>query len=297
MNVTILPWFIPLWFALSYFPLTKFQCYSFFSDLPTTSTTVLVPTTATPHSTGTTTITAVLGSASNATNAIPKTVSEATITTPSFHLPSTTSILIDSEMTTGNSNLSQHCKRTRFPFSSISWSLSHWWETCQSNRDGSDAGPSCWQWALPGALSAGVCAVVADVTQVTQDVKGLVPNTSSSWLQCCSWIILQACHLFQLFNDSCEWKMTPVQLEPCWTFAITSISLCGCAPCVAVATTQDCLHYIAEQYPSRDPYQALLQFSPHKKEWNTNILSQCQQAIPLGSAAKVIQKSWAAFAK
>ncbi|XP_064003469.1 low-density lipoprotein receptor-related protein 8 [Pogoniulus pusillus] len=81
------------------------KCYK---DLPTTSTTVLVPTTAAPRSTGTTTITAVLGSASNATNGIPKAVSEATITTPTFHLPSTTSILIDSEMTTGNSNLSQH---------------------------------------------------------------------------------------------------------------------------------------------------------------------------------------------
>ncbi|XP_054021144.1 low-density lipoprotein receptor-related protein 8 [Dryobates pubescens] len=81
------------------------KCYK---DLPTTSPPVLVPTTAAPRSTGTTTITAVLGSASSTPATIPKAVSEATITSPGFRLPSTTSILIDSEMTTGNSNLSQH---------------------------------------------------------------------------------------------------------------------------------------------------------------------------------------------
>ncbi|XP_068879549.1 low-density lipoprotein receptor-related protein 8 isoform X2 [Aphelocoma coerulescens] len=57
---------------------------------------------------GTTTITAAPGSANDTTEVVPKAVPEATITTPSLHLPSTTSILIDSEMTTGNSNLSQH---------------------------------------------------------------------------------------------------------------------------------------------------------------------------------------------
>uniref|UniRef100_A0A6G1RZZ6 LDL receptor related protein 8 n=1 Tax=Hypotaenidia okinawae TaxID=2861861 RepID=A0A6G1RZZ6_9GRUI len=81
------------------------KCYK---DLPTMSTTLVVSTTAASRSASTTTITAVAGSADNITEVIPKAVSEATITTPSFHLPSTTSILIDSEMTTGNSNLSQH---------------------------------------------------------------------------------------------------------------------------------------------------------------------------------------------
>ncbi|XP_027750517.1 low-density lipoprotein receptor-related protein 8 isoform X2 [Empidonax traillii] len=81
------------------------KCYK---DLPTTSAPVLVSTTTAPPSTGTTPITAVPGSARNTTEGIPRAVPEATITTPSLHLPSTTSILIDSEMTTGNSNLSQH---------------------------------------------------------------------------------------------------------------------------------------------------------------------------------------------
>ncbi|XP_050162795.1 low-density lipoprotein receptor-related protein 8 isoform X2 [Myiozetetes cayanensis] len=81
------------------------KCYK---DLPTTSAPVLVSTTTAAPSTGTTPITAVPGSARNTTEGIPKAVPEATITTPSLHLPSTTSILIDSEMTTGNSNLSQH---------------------------------------------------------------------------------------------------------------------------------------------------------------------------------------------
>ncbi|XP_053929235.1 low-density lipoprotein receptor-related protein 8 isoform X4 [Cuculus canorus] len=77
-----------------------------FKDLPTTSTAVLVSTTTASHNTGTTAT--VTGSASNTTEVVPKAVSEATVTTSSFNLPSTTSILIDSEMTTGNSNLSQH---------------------------------------------------------------------------------------------------------------------------------------------------------------------------------------------
>ncbi|KAK4820292.1 hypothetical protein QYF61_022862 [Mycteria americana] len=81
------------------------KCYK---DLPTTSTTVLVSTTAASRTATTTTIATVIGSANNTTEVIPKAVSEATITTPSFHSPSTTSIFIDSEMTTGNSNLSQH---------------------------------------------------------------------------------------------------------------------------------------------------------------------------------------------
>ncbi|XP_010285866.1 PREDICTED: low-density lipoprotein receptor-related protein 8-like [Phaethon lepturus] len=81
------------------------KCYK---DLPTASTTVLVSTTAASQTAGTTTIATVLGSANNTTEVVPKAVSEATITTPRFHLHSTTSILIDSEMTTGNSNLSQH---------------------------------------------------------------------------------------------------------------------------------------------------------------------------------------------
>ncbi|KAJ7423947.1 Low-density lipoprotein receptor [Willisornis vidua] len=81
------------------------KCYK---DLPTTSAPALVSTTAVSRSAGTTTVTAVPGSASNTTEVTPKAVPEATITTPSLHLPSTTSILVDSEMTTGNSNLSQH---------------------------------------------------------------------------------------------------------------------------------------------------------------------------------------------
>ncbi|XP_054690181.1 low-density lipoprotein receptor-related protein 8 isoform X2 [Grus americana] len=81
------------------------KCYK---DLPTTSTTVLASTTAASRTASTTTIATVIGSANNTAEVILKAVSEATITTPSFHLPSTTSILIDTEITTGNSNLSQH---------------------------------------------------------------------------------------------------------------------------------------------------------------------------------------------
>uniref|UniRef100_H0ZG60 LDL receptor related protein 8 n=1 Tax=Taeniopygia guttata TaxID=59729 RepID=H0ZG60_TAEGU len=80
------------------------KCYK---DLPTTATPAVVSTTTASRADGTTTIAAGPGSANDTTEVVPKAVPEATITTPS-HLPSTTSILIDSEMTTGNSNLSQH---------------------------------------------------------------------------------------------------------------------------------------------------------------------------------------------
>nr|XP_009681561.1 PREDICTED: low-density lipoprotein receptor-related protein 8 isoform X3 [Struthio camelus australis] len=83
------------------------KCYK---DLPATSATLLVSTT-TASRTGTTPTTAiatVIGRASNTTEVTLKTVSEATITIPSFRLPPTTSIIIESEITTGNSNLSQH---------------------------------------------------------------------------------------------------------------------------------------------------------------------------------------------
>lgn len=94
--------------------LTNFHCCSWFSDLPTTAPPEVVSTSTVSHTDGTTTIATVPGSANDTTEVVPKAVPEATITTPSLHLPSTTSILIDSEMTTGNSNLSQHCKWMRF---------------------------------------------------------------------------------------------------------------------------------------------------------------------------------------
>ncbi|KFO96443.1 Low-density lipoprotein receptor-related protein 8, partial [Calypte anna] len=115
-------WAIRIWFLLltnkqNYIPgfdllhlltTAKSHSCSCFSDLPTTSTTALVSTTPSSHAAGTTTVAAVTGSANTTTEVTPRAVSEATITTPSFPLPSTTSIFIDSEMTTGNSNLSQH---------------------------------------------------------------------------------------------------------------------------------------------------------------------------------------------
>lgn len=160
--------------------LTKFHCCSCFSDLPTASTTVLVSTTGASHTAGTTTIATVLGSANTTTEVIPKAVSEATITTPSFHLPSTTSILIDSEMTTGNSNLSQHCKRMRFLFSfsiyTISQKLMRWCETRLNiwviNR--SDAGTSC---CIVGDVRYSFRRhlwMIADVILVTWAVKEFV---------------------------------------------------------------------------------------------------------------------------
>lgn len=106
--------YITICYLFGVFALTKFHHCSWFSDLPTTATPVVVSTTAASRTEGTTTITAVPGTANDTTEVVPKAVPEATITTPSLHLPSTTSILIDSEMTTGNSNLSQHCKRMRF---------------------------------------------------------------------------------------------------------------------------------------------------------------------------------------
>ncbi|XP_071897516.1 low-density lipoprotein receptor-related protein 8 isoform X2 [Anas platyrhynchos] len=78
------------------------KCYK---DLPTTSATVLVSKTTASRTTTASTMTSA-GSSNNTTEVIPRAVSEATVTTSSFH--PTPSILIDSEMTTGNSNLSQH---------------------------------------------------------------------------------------------------------------------------------------------------------------------------------------------
>ncbi|XP_048800560.1 low-density lipoprotein receptor-related protein 8 isoform X1 [Lagopus muta] len=78
------------------------KCYK---DLPTTPATTVVPTTTASHPVTASTVT-VTGRANTTTAVVPRAVSEATTATPSSH--STTSILIDSEMTTGNSNLSQH---------------------------------------------------------------------------------------------------------------------------------------------------------------------------------------------
>lgn len=99
---------------LCVFIFTKFHVCFCFSDLPTTSATVLVSTTTASRTATASTMTPA-GSANTTTEVIPKAVSEATVTTSSFH--PTPSILIDSEMTTGNSNLSQHCKKMRFLFS------------------------------------------------------------------------------------------------------------------------------------------------------------------------------------
>lgn len=121
----------------------------------------MVSTTTVSRAAGTTTIAAAPGSANDTTEVVPKAVPEATITTPSLHLPSTTSILVDSEMTTGNSNLSQHCKRMRFLFpSSVSQLLMHWWETWANVwvAEGSGAGTA---WGTAGDISSSLCRHLA----------------------------------------------------------------------------------------------------------------------------------------
>lgn len=116
----------------------------------------MVSTSTASRADGTTTTTAVPGSANDTTGVVPKAVPEATITTPSLHLPSTTSILIDSEMTTGNSNLSQHCKRMRFlSFSSITAPHALVADLTQClNCRGVSAGTP---WCTAGDISSSLC--------------------------------------------------------------------------------------------------------------------------------------------